>query len=37
MELTLHARTNLEVIAQFLDVDVRVYPEARSAWMIEVG
>ncbi len=37
MELTLHARTNLDVIAQFLDVDVRVYPEARSAWMIEVG
>ncbi len=37
VELSLHARTNLEVIRHFLDVDVRIRPEARSTWMIEVG
>ncbi len=37
VELSLHARTNLEVITHFLDTDVRIYPEARSAWVIEVG
>ena len=35
-ELTLHARTNLEVIKRFLNVDVRVRPEGRSL-TVEVG
>ena len=37
LELSLHARTNLEVIKHFLDVRVEIRPVARSAWIVEVG
>ena len=37
VELSLHARTNLAVIRHFLDADVRIERQARSAWSVEVG
>lgn len=37
LELSLHARTNLEVINHFLDVRVEIRPAGRSARIVEVG
>lgn len=37
LELSLHARTNLEVIKRFLDVNVRIHRQTGAARLVEVG
>jgi RNA 3'-terminal phosphate cyclase (ATP) len=36
-DLTRHARTNIDVIKMFLDVDVETHPEASGAWCVTVS